>query len=543
MRRSIVIVALRRPPRERLPGVGDPGTIGIDRERPRPGRSPTQERRPHRRAAPSSSGAIREWRAGALGRGRRIGHRPARPRRPARGRACPRPVGRSGEARDDGPDLGPCDERLAADGRSQQVPDAVRRRAAGRRARPRDRRRERGTACRSRARTSSIPRPRRGRSRASWGRRGRTRAARRSRTVGSSSRAATSTTADRRATIPPDAVLAAFHPGGLHDIDIPPFADGDGHGRGLRPRDRHLVVDRADAVRALRRQRRHARRRPRPGLRLAGRRTETASPSTPAARTTPRSTTRRPGSSAPRGRFRRSTRRRSKRKGAPNANPVPSSPARSARAASSRSRTAARCMIGVDYYWKHQGDLTRSFRYDAAHNSWSEIGETWAFIGEPTPVTLVTEGVQNLAGSVAARAAGRPGARCRRVRSDHERVLPRERGNGHRALLRPGDEHLAGRAVDAGAGVRRRCHQPRGRVGVRVRRRGLRERREHAGRAVTVHSVAHRRSPDRVDRSRSGQGTARRPSGSSEASPPRRSAPVERRLPRAEGPPGEPLQS
>ena len=99
-------------------------------------------------------------------------------------------------------------------------------------------------------------------------------------------------------------------------------------------------------------------------------------------------------------------------------------------------------LIGVDYYWKHQGDLTRSFRYDPAHNSWSEIGETWAFIGEPTAVSLVTEGVQNLAGSVA---AALPDGRVLVAAGPARQRMGPTPGarDGHRALLRPGDEHLA----------------------------------------------------------------------------------------------------
>ena len=89
-------------------------------------------------------------------------------------------------------------------------------------------------------------------------------------------------------------------------------------------------------------------------------------------------------------------------KGVPNANPIPASPAEIGPGTLVALPDGGAVLIGVDYYWKHQGDLTRSFRFDATTNIWSEIGETWAFIGEPTAVALVTDGVQNVAGSVSA---------------------------------------------------------------------------------------------------------------------------------------------
>ena len=54
-------------------------------------------------------------------------------------------------------------------------------------------------------------------------------------------------------------------------------------------------------------------------------------------------------------------------------------------------------------WWKHVGEITRSFRFDASTLSWSEIGQTYVFIGEPTTKSLVTRGVRRLAGAMAAR--------------------------------------------------------------------------------------------------------------------------------------------
>ncbi len=89
-------------------------------------------------------------------------------------------------------------------------------------------------------------------------------------------------------------------------------------------------------------------------------------------------------------------------RGTPDANPVPTDPAEISPGTLVALQDGGAVLIGVRYYWKHQGDLSRSFRYDASDNSWSEIGETWAVVGEPTPVVLFLEGVPNLAGSVAA---------------------------------------------------------------------------------------------------------------------------------------------
>jgi hypothetical protein len=66
-------------------------------------------------------------------------------------------------------------------------------------------------------------------------------------------------------------------------------------------------------------------------------------------------------------------------------------------------------LVGWRGSWKHVGEITRSFRYDAGANTWTEIGPTYAGIWEPYPRTpLLTEGVVDTAGSaVAATTWGR----------------------------------------------------------------------------------------------------------------------------------------
>jgi hypothetical protein len=59
-------------------------------------------------------------------------------------------------------------------------------------------------------------------------------------------------------------------------------------------------------------------------------------------------------------------------------------------------------LIGQTGWWKHVGDITRSFRFDPTTNRWREIGQTWIVIGEPTAVMLETPGVRNLSGAMVA---------------------------------------------------------------------------------------------------------------------------------------------
>jgi hypothetical protein len=41
-------------------------------------------------------------------------------------------------------------------------------------------------------------------------------------------------------------------------------------------------------------------------------------------------------------------------------------------------------------------------RYDPSTNTWSEIGQTWVSVGEPTPNVLYIKGVPDLSGSASA---------------------------------------------------------------------------------------------------------------------------------------------
>ena len=60
-------------------------------------------------------------------------------------------------------------------------------------------------------------------------------------------------------------------------------------------------------------------------------------------------------------------------------------------------------LMGHAGYWKHAGEITRSFRYDAAADRWTEIGTTYIFVGEPTAIPLETVGVRPLTGAMVER--------------------------------------------------------------------------------------------------------------------------------------------
>lgn len=65
-------------------------------------------------------------------------------------------------------------------------------------------------------------------------------------------------------------------------------------------------------------------------------------------------------------------------------------------------RDGGAVLVGQTRWWKHVADMTRSFRFDAHSGSWSEIGQTWVFVGEPTTVPLTAPGVRNVSGALAA---------------------------------------------------------------------------------------------------------------------------------------------
>jgi hypothetical protein len=60
-------------------------------------------------------------------------------------------------------------------------------------------------------------------------------------------------------------------------------------------------------------------------------------------------------------------------------------------------------LVGYAQSWKHQGDITRSFRYDPTTGTWSEIGQTYIVIGEPSPVMLTNPGAPDLTRAAVAR--------------------------------------------------------------------------------------------------------------------------------------------
>jgi len=59
-------------------------------------------------------------------------------------------------------------------------------------------------------------------------------------------------------------------------------------------------------------------------------------------------------------------------------------------------------LVGYAQYWKHAGEITRSFRFDADARRWTEIGQTYIVVAEPTIVNLTIPGARNLAGAMVA---------------------------------------------------------------------------------------------------------------------------------------------
>jgi hypothetical protein len=59
-------------------------------------------------------------------------------------------------------------------------------------------------------------------------------------------------------------------------------------------------------------------------------------------------------------------------------------------------------LIARTSWWKHYGDMTRSFRFDAATRTWTEIGKTFGILGytdQAASSRFLTKGVRNLAGA------------------------------------------------------------------------------------------------------------------------------------------------
>ncbi len=104
------------------------------------------------------------------------------------------------------------------------------------------------------------------------------------------------------------------------------------------------------------------------------------------------------------GRFPDIDRKALERQGAAGANPVPDEdPWPSEGGTLVALDDGGAVLIARTGWWKHVGEITRSYRFDASTLSWSEIGQTYVFIGEPTTKSLVTRGVRRLAGAMAAR--------------------------------------------------------------------------------------------------------------------------------------------
>ena len=95
--------------------------------------------------------------------------------------------------------------------------------------------------------------------------------------------------------------------------------------------------------------------------------------------------------------------------GEPGANPMPEGDGEPAGVGTLvATQDGGAVLIAQTRWWKHVADMTRSFRFDAGTGAWSEIGQTYVFVGEPTRVPLWSKGVRDLSGAfVASIADGR----------------------------------------------------------------------------------------------------------------------------------------
>jgi hypothetical protein len=87
---------------------------------------------------------------------------------------------------------------------------------------------------------------------------------------------------------------------------------------------------------------------------------------------------------------------------APGADPLPADSAPLTGGTLVPTRDGGAVLIGATRYWKHLADMTQSFRFDAATGNWTEIGQTYVFVGEPGPVPFWTPGAPNLNGAIVA---------------------------------------------------------------------------------------------------------------------------------------------
>jgi hypothetical protein len=90
---------------------------------------------------------------------------------------------------------------------------------------------------------------------------------------------------------------------------------------------------------------------------------------------------------------------------APGADPLPDDVAPLTGGSLVATHDGGAVLIGATRYWKHVADMTQSFRFDAATGDWSEIGQTYAFVGEPGPVPFWTPGAADLSGALVATLA------------------------------------------------------------------------------------------------------------------------------------------
>lgn len=91
------------------------------------------------------------------------------------------------------------------------------------------------------------------------------------------------------------------------------------------------------------------------------------------------------------------------KQGAAHANPVPAEdPVIDGGGTLAALKDGGAVLVAQSGSWKHQGDITRSFRFDSRTGAWTDIGRTFIDVYNPDTTMLVIPGVPSLAGAMAA---------------------------------------------------------------------------------------------------------------------------------------------
>ena len=90
----------------------------------------------------------------------------------------------------------------------------------------------------------------------------------------------------------------------------------------------------------------------------------------------------------------------------PGKNPIPGEPTPSAPGELVALPDGGALLVAHSGWWKHMGEVSRTFRFSPATGAWREIGDTYIYVGEPTRNVLTSPGVPSLSGVLVAKTRG-----------------------------------------------------------------------------------------------------------------------------------------